>query len=48
MKKKKFYIFAIIAVIILLLAFFTKYEKGVEVGAWGMNRTINWGWNFGF
>ncbi|SFN05516.1 hypothetical protein SAMN05421594_0679 [Chryseobacterium oleae] len=48
MKKKKFYIFAIIAAIILFLAFFSKYEKGVEVGIWGMNRSINWGWNFGF
>ena len=48
MKKKKLYIFAIIAAIILFLTFFSKFEKGVEVRTWGMNRSINWGWNFGF
>lgn len=31
MKKKKLYIFAIIVVIILYIAFFSKYEKGVEI-----------------
>lgn len=47
MKKKKLY-FAIIAVIILFLAFFAKYEIGLELGTWGMNRSINWEWNFRF
>ncbi len=42
MKKKKLYIFAIIMVIILFLVFISKYEKGVEVGTWGKNRSINW------
>lgn len=42
MKKKKFYIFTIILVIIVLLAFLSNYEKGVEVGTWGINRSINW------
>jgi len=48
MKKKKLYIFAIIVVVIIFLAFFSNYEKGVEVGNWGINRSINWGWDFGF
>jgi len=48
MKKKKLYIFAIIMAIILFSAFFSKYQKVIEVGTWGMNRWINWGWNFGF
>ena len=48
MKKKKLYIFAIIVVVIIFLAFFSNYEKGVEVGTWGINRSINWGWDFGF
>lgn len=48
MKKKKLYIFAIIAVIIISLTFFSKYEKGVVLGTWGKNRSIDWGWNFGF
>lgn len=42
MKKRKFYIFIHVTVIILFLLFFVKYEKGVEVGTWGMNRSINW------
>ena len=42
MKKRKFYIFVIITVIILFLLFFVKYEKGVDVRTWGMNRNINW------
>lgn len=47
MKKKKLYIFVIIA-IVLFLIFFSRVEKGVEVVTWGVNRSINWGWNFGF
>ena len=23
-------------------------EKGVKIGTWGVNRSINWGWDFGF
>lgn len=42
MKKKKLYILVIIVAIILFIAFFCKYEKGVKVGTWGMNRSINW------
>lgn len=48
MKKKKLYIFAIIVVGIIFLTFFSNYEKGVEVGTWRINRSINWGWDFGF
>lgn len=48
MKKNKFYIFAIIVVTIVFLAFFSNYNKGVEVETWGVNRSINWGLNFGF
>lgn len=48
MKKKKFYIFAIISVIIVFLVFVSKYEKGLKIGTWGKNRSINWGWNFDF
>jgi len=29
-------------VIILFLVFIPMYEKGVEVGTWGKNRSINW------
>ncbi len=47
MKKKKFYILAIVVIIILFLTFLCTYEEGVA-GSWGMNRSINWGWNFGF
>lgn len=32
----------------LSLAFFSKYEKGAKIETWGMNRSINWGWSFGF
>lgn len=46
MKKKKLYIFTIIAIILLLV--FSRIEKGLKIGTWGMNRSINWGWNFGF
>lgn len=46
MKKKKLYIFTIIVIVILFLVF--NYEKGLEVGTWGMNRKIDWGWNFEF
>jgi hypothetical protein len=42
MKKKKLYIFAIITIVIIFLAFFSKYEQGLKMGTWGMNRTINW------
>jgi len=48
MKKKKLYAFVLLATIILFLVFFSKYKKGVEVGTWGMNRSITWAWNFGF
>jgi hypothetical protein len=48
MKKNKLYIFVIMAVIILLLIFIFEYEKGVKIGTWGVNRSINWGWDFGF
>lgn len=47
MKNKKVYIFAIIATIILFVAFFSKYEKG-EVGTWGVNRSITTEWNVSF
>lgn len=47
MKKKKLYIFVIIA-IVLFLIFFSRVEKGVEVETWGVNRSINWEWNFEF
>lgn len=46
-KKETLYLL-IVATLILFLAFFTKYDKGVKVGTWGFNRSINWGWNFGF
>jgi len=42
MKKKKVYIFVVITVIILFILFNVKYAKGVEVGTWGRNRSINW------
>lgn len=48
MKKKNLYIVAIISLIIMFLAFFSQFEKGVKVGTWGVNRSITWGWNFGF
>lgn len=48
MKRKNLYILVIITVTMLFLAFFSKYEKGVKIETWGMNRSINWGWNFGF
>lgn len=47
MKKKKFYIVAVITAIILFLVFFSTYEKGGVVGTWGLNRSITWGWDFG-
>ncbi|WPO92323.1 hypothetical protein [Chryseobacterium sp. HR92] len=47
MKKKKIYIL-IIVTIVLLFIFFAEYKVGTETGSWGRNRTINWGWNFGF
>lgn len=48
MKKKKLYIIVKVSLIIMLLAFFSKFEKGVKVGTWGVNRSITWGWDFGF
>ncbi|MDW9380573.1 hypothetical protein [Chryseobacterium sp. JV558] len=47
MKKKKIYIL-IAVVIALLFIFFGEYETGPVKVAFGWNRTINWGWNFGF
>lgn len=48
MNKKKLYIIVIVLVIIILLSFFSKFEKGVKVENWGVNRSITWGWDFGF
>lgn len=48
MKKKTLYIFVIITIIILFIVFFSNYEEGLKVSTWGMNRSISWGWNFGF
>jgi uncharacterized protein YpmB len=42
MKKKKLYIVIIGIIIIVLLAFFCKFEKGTSFGSWGRNRTIDW------
>ncbi|CAD0220500.1 hypothetical protein KYG33_08585 [Chryseobacterium sp. D764] len=47
MQKKKLYILIAVFIAVLLM-FFTEYEVGTETGSWGRNRTINWGWNFGF
>ena len=41
MKKRKLYILVLVIIFFFLL-FFVKYEEGVEVGTWGMNRNINW------
>ncbi len=46
MKKKKLYIVIIGIIIIVLPAFFGKFEKETNFGSWGRNRTINWTWFF--
>ncbi|MBW8523927.1 hypothetical protein [Chryseobacterium chendengshani] len=45
MKKKKKYIILVLLTLILLICYFIKYEKGIAIGTWGRNRTINWGWD---
>lgn len=42
MNNKKLYILAVTVLIILLVIFLSRYERGIEVGTWGMNRSINW------
>ncbi len=42
MNNKKLYILAITVLIILLVIFLSRYERGIKVGTWGMNRSINW------
>lgn len=48
MKRKKAYIFVILAIVILFIFFNVKYEKGAEAGSWGINRSVNWRWNLEF
>ena len=42
MRKKKVIVFVLILVILLLCC---TYQEG-EIGTWGRNRSIEWGWSW--
>ncbi|MCD1118298.1 hypothetical protein [Chryseobacterium turcicum] len=45
-KKKRLLLICLLISFLLLIYLNVNYNKGLVVGAWGRNRSINWGWDW--